>query len=140
MHAYRGRTLRNEPMFGPPGFSYVYLIYGMYHCFNVVTEPVGVPAAVLIRGLAELEDANGPGRLCRALALSRGQSGLDLTRRQSELWLEAGELLPSESVLMSGRIGLSLAQEYPGRFFVSGSAGVSKHKLNKTAVPVRQEN
>jgi len=67
-HASKGRTMRTDVLFGPPGISYVYLIYGMYHCLNVVTEKAEFPAAVLIRAL-EIEGTliDGPGRLCRAL-------------------------------------------------------------------------
>jgi len=73
-HASKGRTTRTEIMFGPAGFTYVYLIYGMYHCLNIVTEREEYPAAILIRGLEHLgeEDAparqiriDGPGRVCR---------------------------------------------------------------------------
>jgi DNA-3-methyladenine glycosylase len=79
-HTYRGRTPRNTPMFGPAGHSYVYLIYGMYHCLNIVTEPEGIGAAVLIRGL-KTHDANlnGPGKLCRHLSITRTENAVDLT-------------------------------------------------------------
>ena len=81
-HASRGRTARTEIMFGPPGYAYVYLIYGMHHCLNVVTEGVGYPAAVLIRALEPGPGltlaTNGPGRLCRALAIALAHNGQDL--------------------------------------------------------------
>ena len=93
-HAGRGRTPRSEIMFGPPGFAYVYLIYGMHHCLNVVTVGEGVPEAVLIRGgvpvmgnglvrrrrgpkVALRNLADGPGKLCHALAVTRAENGLD---------------------------------------------------------------
>ncbi|MBM3468392.1 MAG: DNA-3-methyladenine glycosylase [Alphaproteobacteria bacterium] len=79
-HAYRGKTPRNAPMFGPAGYSYVYFIYGMYHCLNIVTEPEGTAAAVLIRGLVlDMINLNGPGKLCRHLKISKDHNNLDLT-------------------------------------------------------------
>ncbi|HJT19453.1 MAG TPA: DNA-3-methyladenine glycosylase [Nitrospira sp.] len=87
-HASKGRTARTDVLFGPPGFSYVYLIYGMYHCLNVVTEPAGFPAAVLIRAV-EVDGVliDGPGRLCRALDIDRSLNRLDMTLGR-ELWFE----------------------------------------------------
>ncbi|MEK6606151.1 MAG: DNA-3-methyladenine glycosylase, partial [Myxococcota bacterium] len=85
-HAARGRTRRTEVMFGPPGRAYVFLVYGMHHCLNVVTEREGFPAAVLLRALEPLDlpegidgSASGPGRLCRAMAVDRRMNGADLT-------------------------------------------------------------
>ncbi|HYX91264.1 MAG TPA: DNA-3-methyladenine glycosylase, partial [Myxococcaceae bacterium] len=75
-HASKGRTARTDVLFGPPGHAYVYLIYGMYHCFNVVTLPEGVAAAVLVRGLEPAEGLpshprlDGPGKLCRAMGIT----------------------------------------------------------------------
>lgn len=78
-HAYRGKTPRNAPMFGPGGLSYVYFIYGMYYCLNIVTEPEGTAAAVLIRGLKiDLLGLNGPGKLCRHLKITTEHSAIDL--------------------------------------------------------------
>lgn len=79
-HAARGLTPRTRPMFGPPGFSYIYFIYGMYFCLNIVTEEQGYPAAVLIRGLLHEDGThyNGPGKLCRALALTKEQNDIDM--------------------------------------------------------------
>ncbi len=103
-HAYRGQSLRNAAMFGPPGHCYVYLIYGMYHCLNVVTEAPGIGSAVLIRALdlwaipPQLDPkysqkphriAAGPGKLCRALEIDRGLDG-DRYHPASGLWLEQG--------------------------------------------------
>src|SRR5215217_6978286 len=87
-HASKGRTQRTDVLFGPPGISYVYLIYGMYHCLNVVTERDGFPAAVLIRAIQiEGELIDGPGRLCRALDIDRTLNRVDLTIGRG-LWFE----------------------------------------------------
>lgn len=87
-HASKGRTQRTDVLFGPAGVAYVYLIYGMYHCLNVVTEIENFPAAVLIRAI-EIEGRliDGPGRLCRELGIDRTLNRQDLTSGES-LWLE----------------------------------------------------
>lgn len=87
-HASKGRTKRTEVLFGPPGMSYVYLIYGMYHLLNVVTEREEFPAAVLIRAI-EIDGRliDGPGRLCRALDVDLSLNRYDLSMGRS-LWLE----------------------------------------------------
>lgn len=84
-HAARGKTPRSLLMYGPAGFSYVYLIYGMYHCFNITTEVEGFPAAVLIRGGYLLDqnneivsNLNGPGKLCRHLQMTKAHNGIDI--------------------------------------------------------------
>lgn len=150
-HAYGYRkTARTSTLFAPPGRAYIYLIYGMYHCLNFVTEPEGEPAAVLIRGgepvlgmetMARLRFGrpveqltpsqkkhflDGPGKLCKALALTRGENGLDLTRGET-LWVtddpgELGLTLPPETrpVAAGKRIGIDYAQEavdFPWRFY-----------------------
>lgn len=82
-HAFKGETPRTKIMFGKPGFSYVYLIYGMYHCLNIVTENAGFPAAVLIRGVQLLDDSNihlnGPGKICRHMGITKAQNEIDIT-------------------------------------------------------------
>jgi len=136
-HAYRGMTPRNRVMFGPPGHAYVYFVYGMHHMFNVVTGAEGVPWAVLIRGLApELgldamrerrgrrPLADGPGKLCQALAIDRGFDAWDLTRGQA-LWIEAGEQVPDSAVAAGPRVGIDYAlpqhREAPWRFCLLGN-------------------
>jgi DNA-3-methyladenine glycosylase len=84
-HASKGRTKRTEVMFTPAGAIYVYMIYGMYHCLNIVTEKKDYPAAVLIRGV---EDANGPGRVCKYFNIDRELNGKKLGK---ELWIEYGK-------------------------------------------------
>ena len=111
-HARMGPTPRNLPMYGPPGFAYVYLIYGMHHCLNVVTGPPGRAEAVLLRGARpspHLPDRrlDGPARLCAALGIDLRQNRLDLCpRRGGTLWLEAGAAL-EEEVLVGPRVGVS---------------------------------
>jgi DNA-3-methyladenine glycosylase len=126
------RTPRNAVMFGAAGHAYVYFTYGMHFCFNVVTEDDGTPGAVLLRGLDRLPGANGPARLCRALGLDRRHNGIDLTRG-APLWLERGRLSPDERVVQATRIGLRVARDLPWRFYVAGSAGVSRRDRHAEA-------
>lgn len=119
-HASKGRTKRTEVLFGPPGQSYVYLIYGMYHCLNVVTEQEEFPAAVLIRAI-EVDGVliDGPGRLCRALRIDRSLNRIDLTAQES-LWFEdrGGRILRGQVAALP-RIGVDYAGAWakkPWRF------------------------
>lgn len=121
----RRRTPRNAVMFGPPGFAYVYFTYGMHHCVNVVAESEGAPGAVLIRGLDGLDGANGPGRLCRVLAIDRTLDRLDLTRGE-RLWIETARPAPGEAVVQTTRIGIRRATDLPWRLYLAGSPGVSR--------------
>ena len=133
-HAARGPSLRNRAMYGPGGLAYVYLIYGMHHCLNVVTEDAGFPAAVLIRGIEPLEGVatmrenrasgarngltDGPAKLCQALAIDRRLDGHDLTSG-AELWLEAGEPVPASLIRATPRInvgGDEQARSVPWRY------------------------
>src|SRR3954469_10994490 len=85
-HAHRGPTPRASIMFGKPGISYVYLIYGMYHCLNIVTEEEGSASAVLIRGLKLISPTtkllNGPGKLCRELSINKTHNNIDLISQE----------------------------------------------------------
>jgi DNA-3-methyladenine glycosylase len=109
-HAHRGRTARNAPMFEAGGIAYVYFVYGMHHCLNVVTGGKGYPAAVLLRA-AESPDgtasATGPGRLTRAFGVDRSLDGASLLG--PELWLEEGKPVPDRDVRRTPRIGVSYA-------------------------------
>src|SRR5437764_5858972 len=93
-HASKGRTQRTDVMFGPAGVAYVYLIYGMYHCLNVVTGPEGFASAVLIRAVEpltpDLAACDGPGKLCRALGITHAHNRLDVLDPRSPLRLELG--------------------------------------------------
>jgi DNA-3-methyladenine glycosylase len=148
-HSYHGQTERNAPMFMRPGTAYVYLIYGLHSCFNISTEAEGIGAAVLVRALAplagvEVMQANrrrdavaaplpipalcrGPGNLCKAMALDRSHSGLDLCGLGSALFIEpSGD--PGGRVRASPRIGVSgdeAAKSMPWRFYVAGNPSVS---------------
>lgn len=143
-HASRGRTPRTEVMYGPPGHAYVYFIYGMHHCFNVVTEVEGFPAAVLIRALEPLvgleqirrhrpgrpddQLTNGPGKLCAALAIDRTLNGVDLCT-SPVFFIEGGRTVADEEVEIGPRIGIrsdELARSRPWRFYIKGSRCVSR--------------
>ncbi|NOS77546.1 MAG: DNA-3-methyladenine glycosylase [Nitrospira sp.] len=109
-HASKGRTRRTDVMFGSSGMAYVYLIYGMYHCLNVVTEREEFPAAVLIRAI-EIDGVliDGPGRLCRALHIDRRLNRIDLTTRES-LWFEdRGGRILRRQVAAFPRVGVDYA-------------------------------
>ncbi len=119
-HASKGRTQRTDVMFGPGGVAYVYLIYGMYHCLNVVTEREEFPSAVLIRAIEiDGELIDGPGRLCRALQIDRRLNRVDLTTGES-LWFEdRGVLVERGDVGTHPRVGVDYAGEWakkPWRF------------------------
>lgn len=121
-HAARGKTPRNAVMFGPAGVSYVYFIYGMYHCLNFVTEEEGFPGAVLIRGLMLFEPSplhlNGPGKICRHLGITRSHSSIDVTENLS-FYLKDSSLTPPYEA--TPRIGISRGQDKLWRFVVKPS-------------------
>lgn len=139
------RTARNEAMFGEKGRVYIYLIYGMHWCVNVVCGPVDKPQACLIRALEPMvgldvmrdrlgvterakdhELCRGPGKLCKAMGLARDAYGADL--RGNDVFLIPGEILPEIQVGYSPRIGIDYAREYkdlPWRMYVRGSKAVS---------------
>jgi DNA-3-methyladenine glycosylase len=130
-HARSGPTPRAAIMFGPPGFAYVYLIYGTSHCFNVVTGEEGHPAAVLVRAGEPLEgclhDTTGPGNLCRALGIRRqGHNGADLT---GEVLFVEDAPAPGQGVVTSPRVNVAFAGPWaakPWRFSLEGNRFVSK--------------
>lgn len=111
-HASRGMTARNEVMFGEAGLAYVYLIYGMHHCLNVVTERYGFPAAVLIRSVVMPPlRTDGPGRLTRAMHITRALNGEDLTNSR-RLWIaNDGFAVSPEEIVAMERIGVEYAGE-----------------------------
>lgn len=124
-HAYR-RTKRSETMFKDAGLSYVYFTYGMHHCMNVVTEPKERGCAVLIRALepvVDLDNTNGPAKLCKQMQITRELNEIDLTS-SDVLWIEEGTS-PVE-IVTTTRIGISQAMDYPWRFYIKGNKWVSK--------------
>ncbi len=129
-HARFGRTPRALRLYGPPGHAYVFLIYGMYDCFNVVTESVDSPAAVLVRALepeAGVAECNGPGKLCRSLAITRALDGADLCSKNAQLWIAPGPA--PRNIAATPRIGIDYAGEWafkPWRFIDADSRAVSK--------------
>ena len=128
-HAFRGKTKRAITLFKKPGLSYVYLIYGMYYCVNVVTEPEETAGAVLIRALeplSGLKNTNGPGKLCRELLITKDLNEVDLTAPDSELWIEKGTNIIPESIITTTRIGIKQAIDYPWRFYINNNPFVSK--------------
>jgi len=152
-HAYRGRTRRNEVMFGPPGHAYIYFTYGMHHCLNLVTGPVGKAEAVLIRAIEPLEGieemtrcrrgaplerlGRGPGCVAEALGLDRRHNGLDLT--QGELWIaDQPAQREGHGVARSQRIGISVAQDRAWRFFLAGHPSVSGPRTSRRRVTRRR--
>jgi DNA-3-methyladenine glycosylase len=131
----RRRTPRNAVMFGHAGHAYVYFNYGMHHLVNVVAERHGEPGAVLIRGLDGIAGANGPGRLCQALAIDRALDGIDLTAGE-RLWIERGR--HREPVVQTTRIGIRQAADLPWRFYLAGSPGVSRRDPVAEAAAARR--
>ena len=144
-HAVAGRTSRTEALYGPPGISYVYFIYGMYWCFNAVTRAEGLPSAVLVRALEPLDGValmhkrrprvknavdltNGPGKLCTALGIVGSMSGKGLQRKP--LVIRAGESVPDRDIEVTTRIGITRSADWPLRWIVKGSKYVSKGKLS----------
>jgi DNA-3-methyladenine glycosylase len=115
-HAAKGRTKRTEPMFGQPGCLYIYFIYGMYYCMNIVTECEGFPAAVLIRGAIDLTTGshlNGPGKLCKYLAIDKSYNCLDIIDNP-DIYLTTSR--HELEIITTTRIGISKAQDKPWRF------------------------
>lgn len=140
-HAVVGRTARTWHLHGPPGVAYVYRIYGMHWCFNAVTLPEGIGSAVLVRavvpvqgialmrrrrpGIARDRDlTNGPGKLCAALGIDAGFDGVTLDR--GALTLRPGDPIADADVVVTPRIGITRAADWPLRYFVRDDPHVSR--------------
>jgi len=130
-HSSRGRTKRTSVMFGPPGHAYVYIIYGMYHCMNVVTQPEGHASAVLLRALEPVKNVEGrtqgPGLLCRAMDIDRSLNGHDLL--SDDFYIAAPPVAEPFGIVERPRIGVSYAGEWAEkllRFYIQGNPFVSK--------------
>jgi DNA-3-methyladenine glycosylase len=143
-HAYRGKTLRNASMFGPPGHAYVYLSYGMHMMLNLVCQEEGVAEAVLVRALEPLEGVetmrslrggitntiqltNGPGKLGAAIALTRQEDdGVDVTDSKGRLQIIPGQIVSDADIVDSQRIGITQGADLPWRYYIRGNAYVSR--------------
>jgi DNA-3-methyladenine glycosylase len=130
-HSSKGLTERTRIMFGPPGRAYVYLIYGMHCCMNIVTEREGHASAVLLRAIEPVQNVEGrtrgPGLLCKAMGIDRGRNGHDLV--SDELYIsEAAESTPV-AIVRRPRVGVDYARHWARRllrFYVKGNAFVSR--------------
>jgi DNA-3-methyladenine glycosylase len=140
-HAAAGRTRRTEPLYGAPGGSYVYFVYGVHWCFNAVTREEGLPSAVLIRALepvngvdlmrrrrsAARKDAdltNGPGKLCAALGIDARHNALPLNR--PPILIRAGDRVADETVEITPRIGIRVSADWPLRWLIAENPYVSR--------------
>ncbi|MCM8709478.1 DNA-3-methyladenine glycosylase [Clostridium sp. SYSU_GA19001] len=151
-HSFNNRrTERNEVMYGPPGFAYVYMIYGMYNCMNVVAEDIGKPQAILIRALEPVKGleamskfrygkeyyklskreklglTSGPGKLCKAFNIDRSVNGEDLCKEK--LYIFKDEVEEKFEIITTKRINIDYAEEakdYPWRFYIKDNSYVSK--------------
>ena len=133
-HSFGGPTPRSRIMFGPPGTAYVYLVYGIHHCFNAVTEPEGQGAAVLVRAVTPEVPTNlgvrpldaprsrlrGPGLVCREMGITLAMNGDDLVT--GNLAIIAGDRVPDERVAIGPRVGLNRGRDLPLSFRVSPAA------------------
>ncbi len=145
-HSHRGQTARNGAMFGPPGRLYVYRIYGIHRCCNVVTGPAGHGAAVLLRAGEPLEGAagmarargtnvprlwcDGPGKLAQALEIDALYDGTDLLG-SGPVRLVSGESMPRDQIECGPRVGVSTGVSTPWRFVVRDSPWVSRPRLSR---------
>lgn len=154
-HSYHGKkTDRVKTMYLPGGHSYIYFIYGMYFCFNIVTGSEEQPEAVLIRAvqpddsslesfrknrgekIKDIELTNGPGKLCSAYGINKSHNGIDLTtpppsKSKAFIWIEDGIEVQPQQILSSSRIGIETKEEaakWPLRFYIDKNPYVSKEK------------
>lgn len=148
-HASRGKTLRNEVMFGPPGFFYVYFTYGLHYMLNIVTGPDNFPSAVLIRALepaggkyGQIRDMrlqskpksdklfSGPAKLTKALRINKTFNRLPAFKKSSKLWVESGTgPLPSSGIIRTSRIGIDYAGNYKDkkwRYYIKDNPFISR--------------
>lgn len=140
-HAAAGRTRRTEPLYGPPGTSYVYFIYGVHWCFNAVTREAGLPSAVLVRAIEPVEGldrmrsrrraarrdvdlTNGPGKVCAALGIDARHNALPLSR--PPILVREGAPVPRNQVVVTPRIGITQSADWPLRWFIADNPYVSR--------------
>lgn len=139
-HSFKGKTKRNEAMFGKPGTAYVYFTYGMYYCFNIVTNKEGIGEAVLIRAIEPIEGidlmkkrrnveenklTNGPAKLVIALGITKEHNKIDLLDKKSPLRIETPIKKEKIEIVETKRIGISKGMESPHRFYIKGNPFVS---------------
>lgn len=134
-HSHKGLTPRTKVMFGPPGYAYVYLIYGMYHCMNVVTENEGHASAVLLRALEPIQHlegkTQGPGLLCRAMQIDKSLNAHDMLNDSFYIAHSNTQIntLPDINIISRPRIGVDYAGEWAKkllRFYIEGNPFISK--------------
>ncbi len=141
-HSFRGRTPRNETMFGPPGHLYVYFTYGMHHCMNVVTGSEGEGSAVLLRAGRPVEGLEwmradrgdvpdrllcaGPGRFTKAFAVDRSLDGADLVTASYGVWIATGQPVARADIAAGPRIGITTGLGEPWRVAVAGYPNLSR--------------
>ena len=130
-HSAKGRTKRTEVMFGPPGHAYVYLIYGIYYCMNVVTQEEGHASAVLLRALEPIQEieerTQGPGLLCKAMHITKALHGHDLL--SNDLYIAKKDASEPFKIVKRPRIGVDYAKHWAKRklrFYIKDNAYVSK--------------
>ncbi|NKQ58768.1 DNA-3-methyladenine glycosylase [Amycolatopsis sp. K13G38] len=153
-HCYRGRTARNEVMWGPAGHLYVYFVYGMHFCANVVGREDGEAGAVLLRAAEiteggplaharrkaarkEAELAQGPARLTSALGIGPQHNGADLVDPASPVRLLTGDEIAPAQIRNGPRVGVAAAHDTPWRFWVEGSPAVSAYRRGGRARPAK---
>jgi DNA-3-methyladenine glycosylase len=146
-HAAAGRTRRTEPLYGRPGLSYVYFIYGVHWCFNAVTRGEGLPSAVLVRAIQPVDGVdlmrerrgpevrgvnltNGPGKLCAALGIDGTMNAQSLQR--GPIVIREGSRVTDDQIVEGPRIGITKAADWPLRFFIRDNEWVSKRQLPAT--------
>jgi DNA-3-methyladenine glycosylase len=149
-HAAAGRTNRTAPLYGPPGMSYVYFIYGVHWCFNAVTRKEGLPSAVLVRaiepvkGVALMKErrgevisgtslTNGPGKLCEALGITGALNGVPLQRQP--LVIREGQQVAASDIEATPRIGITRAADWPLRYIIRGNPYVSRFPRARKSAP-----
>lgn len=133
-HASKGKTQRSKVMFESAGTWYVYFIYGMYHCLNIVTEAKDYPSAVFIRALEPLEnisrETDGPAKLCRALKIDKNLNSASAVSKSSKLYIEDRKIaVPKNKIVSAKRIGVDYAGKWkdkPLRFYIKNNEFVSK--------------
>jgi DNA-3-methyladenine glycosylase len=147
-HAAAGRTSRTEPLYGEPGMSYVYFIYGVHWCFNAVTRRAGLPSAVLVRAIEPVEGlglmkqrrpaarrdvdlTNGPGKLCQALAITGEHNHVSLQR--PPLQILSGDSVDDAAVRVTPRIGITQCADWPLRWVIAGNPYVSRRSLSPSS-------